>query len=119
MKRLIVPLLGIILLLGCNKEKNEVCNLDSPLTELSWLKAMKANLDINCITCEMSIFQAEYNSNIVFYESLTDPVCDGVFRIELFNCSGELVKTYDFSSADEFTQEVTNVKKLYSCTPRE
>lgn len=101
----------LILILSCEKSDN-ICNCNNPLEDLAWLKELK-NSFTNC-TCEISIIQATYEKQTVFYVALTDPVCDGVFNVNLADCNGTIIKNY--TTYDQtFDNEVTNRKVLYRC----
>ena len=102
----------ICLIISCEKSDN-TCNCKEPLDELSWLRDLKNSLT-NC-TCEMSIIQATYNRQTVFFTSMTDPLCDGIINIGIADCSGKILKTY--TAIDEaFETEVTDRKVLYRCS---
>ena len=111
MKKLSFIFILLVLLLSCEKKDN-TCNCNDPLTDLAWLKELKNSLT-NC-SCEMSIIQATYNEQTVFYQAMTDPLCDGIYPIVLLNCNGATVKSYE--SANQVpNNEITNVKALFRC----
>lgn len=99
-------------MMSCEK-LDKTCKYDNPLEDLQWLKDLKSSLT-NC-GCEISIFQATYNKETVFYDAITDPRCNSIFNITLRNCSGDTIKTYDYSLLENFNTEVTDRKGLYSC----
>ncbi len=92
-----------------------ICEVNNPLTQLNWLALLKEQLDGNCV-CEQSIFQAKYQNQVVFYSEITDPVCDYIFNVSIFNCQGQVVKNYDYDQFEEFNKEVIDRSKIYSCT---
>jgi hypothetical protein len=99
-----------ILILSCEKV-DKVCNCTNPLEDLSWLKETKSSFS-NC-TCQISIIQATYIKQAVFYTIMNDPLCNSFQQIILFDCSGNPLKTY--TTTDEaFSSEVTNQKILYT-----
>jgi hypothetical protein len=111
MKKHMMIIAIVFMIFSC--EKNEkICNCDNPLTDLAWLNNLKSSIT-NC-TCRMSIVQANYNKQTVFYVIMNDPVCDGVININLFDCKGEFVKNYQ-SLDQTFSSEVTNQKIIYTC----
>ena len=77
-----------------------------------WVSELK-----NC-TCKISIFQAEYNGETVFWQLMNDPLCQGVIaNIPVFNCLGEKILVLeDFESWTNFTSKVSEIKIIYSCT---
>lgn len=102
----------IILMFSCEKSV-KVCNYNNPLEDLAWLKELK-NSFTNC-TCQITIFQATYNKQTVFYYSVNDPRCDSVPQpINLFDCAGETIKSYA-PTEQTFGDEVTNSKEIYIC----
>jgi hypothetical protein len=101
----------LIMILSCEKYDN-TCNCDNPLEDIAWLKELKDSIT-NC-TCEISIIQAAYEKQTVFYVALTDPVCNGVFNINLTDCNGTIIKNYSIHD-QTFDNEVTNRKVLYRC----
>jgi hypothetical protein len=107
-----------VFFLGCdnNKDKNTIpdCKTDNPIEELDWLKDIKGSYS-NC-TCQISILQGKYKEKTVFYEMMTDPVCDGVFNVTLWDCNGDVVKEYKENDFSVFTDEVEFVKNLYTCS---
>lgn len=109
-------LIPVLLTTACNNEEkiaSSTCDLTDPIEQLPWLKEVKNSLN-NC-ACEMSIVQAEFESRTVFFVAMTDPLCNGVQTIVLYNCDGELVKTF---SNDEYlasADKLNNRKNLYRC----
>jgi hypothetical protein len=45
---------------------------------------------------------------------MNDPLCDGDQQINLFDCSGNTLKTYT-KTDQAFGSEVTNQKTIYTC----
>ena len=105
-------------LLNCKKEKRNECNVNDPLTELSWMKELKKQVDDNCNSCEVFIIQAIYDDRTVYYTSVTDPLCNSIFGVALLNCDGQLIKNYNDANKDDFYSQVSDRKKLYSCKAR-
>lgn len=104
-------LLIILAFAGCEKS-DKTCNCDNPTEDLPWLKEVKVSLT-GC-NCNVSIFQATYNDQTVFYTLMNDPLCDGVWPIVLHDCDGKQLKTYP-SADQDFSREVTNQSIIYSC----
>jgi hypothetical protein len=102
----------LILIFSCEK-RDIICNCNNPIDDLSWLKEIKASFT-NC-TCQMSIFQASYNKQTVFYYVMNDPRCNGIQQqISILDCTGAILKTY--SQNDQiFGTEVTDRKVIYTC----
>jgi hypothetical protein len=111
MKKVTLLFFAIILIMSCEKYNN-TCDCKNPLEDLAWLNDLKNSLT-NCY-CEVSIFQATYNKQTVFYSSMTDPRCNGVINIAITDCNGSVLKTYT-AIDDTFTNEVINRKVIYTC----
>ena len=116
MKKTFILFITIFFAASCGKDENtskSTCDLTNPIEELSWLKEMK-NTMTNC-SCEMSIVQATYNNQTVFYTMMIDPLCDGVQTIILYDCEGKIEKTIANSEISSYKAEETNMKVLYRC----
>lgn len=116
MKKIILIVTIGLLILSCDKidkpAKNE-CVLDNPIEDFAWLKAMKTNLT-NC-SCEISIIQGTYNNQTVFFEKLTDTLCDGVDMPTLYDCTGKVVRIFTSADYQTFNNLVVCDKILYRC----
>jgi hypothetical protein len=112
MKKLSFIIVLLIFLLSCEKDDN-TCNSNDPLKDLAWLHELTTTFT-NC-SCEMSIIQATYNRQTVFYTAMTDPLCNGnIQTYVLFDCTGNAVKSYQ--SGDQAMEgKVTNLKVIYRC----
>jgi hypothetical protein len=111
MKTLIIIIGLLVLLLGCEKSV-KTCNFIDPLKDLPWLQELKTSFT-NC-SCEMSIIQATYNKQTVFYSAMTDPICNGIYPIVLRDCTGDIVKSYE-SINQVKDNDITNIKTLFMC----
>jgi hypothetical protein len=111
MKKASFLLLLIIMSVGCEKT-DKICGCNNPLEDISWLKELKDSMT-NC-SCETSIFQATYKNEPVFYQSVTDPLCNSVFNVSIINCQGYVLKTYN-SGDGLFLSELSNKKIIYTC----
>ena len=100
----------------CEKDENTIpeCNIENPIEELSWLNDVKNSLT-NC-TCAISIIQGEYKKKTVFYTMITDPVCNSVFNVILWDCNGQVIKEYKMGDNEAFFNEVEIVEVLYTCS---
>jgi hypothetical protein len=110
-KKLTFTVVSLSLLLSCEKNDN-TCNCNDPLKELAWLQEVKTSLT-NCF-CEMSIIQATYNKQTVFYTAMTDPLCDGLYSIVLRDCQGYTIKLYE-SLYQVKDNEISDIRALYRC----
>jgi hypothetical protein len=105
-----------LLIISCEKSEKNIpdCNVQNPLEDLDWLKDVKNSLT-NC-TCQISILQGKYKEKTVFYLMNTDPVCNSVFHVVLWDCKGDVVKEYKPGQNDIFNSEVELVDNIYTCT---
>lgn len=108
LKKSIYFFLFLVMSLSCNKEKADTIEQD-----LTWLEDIKSSM-ISC-TCQMSIYKATYKKQTVYYVAMTDPLCDGAYRIELRNTKGEIIKTFTSENPADFTTEITQRKAIYVC----
>lgn len=115
MKQIIIILICITTFTCCDNDHDDQvnCEFSDPLEELSWLKEYKESL-IDCNT-QISIFQAIYKKQIVFYSAITDPLANSIFRVVLWNCEGEAIKIFEYDKTEEFGKLVTNRTILYRC----
>lgn len=116
MKRICMILLAIFFIASCGKDENAgktTCELSDPIEELPWLKEIKNSLT-NC-SCEISILQATYKNQTVFYTAMTDPLCDGVQTIILLDCEGKVIRSIPNDDIQSFHENATNIKALYRC----
>ena len=111
MKKLSLALILLLIVISCRKDNN-TCGCKDPLTDLSWLSELKNSIT-NC-TCEVSIFQATYKKETVFYTIMSDPLCNSNANIAIADCKGTILKIYT-SAAGEFSDEVSDRKLLYKC----
>jgi hypothetical protein len=111
---LIILLIFTLLACGDNSEDPGTCNADNPLS-MDWLQDWVE--DMQYCSCTISIFQAKYESETVFWQLMTDPLCQTVFsEITVFNCTGEefiTIKSYD--ELFEFQKKVSGMKIIYQC----
>ena len=120
MKRLVIIII-LACFLGCSKEdetSNE-CNPENPF-KMAWFSDWIADLQL--CACTVSIFQAEYEGETVFWQLMTDPLCQGVIKdIQVYCCKGcELLILEDYDDLVLFQKEVKNMKIIYNCpTPHD
>jgi len=111
MNKSLLIFLVLLFFLSCEKtEKVTTCN--TPVEELKWLNELKSSFT-DC-TCQVTIFQAVYHQQTVFYWLMNDPLCDGYQQIGLLDCSGTIIKTYDIGD-ESLANEVTERKTIYTC----
>ncbi|HNX56130.1 MAG TPA: hypothetical protein PLG33_03045 [Prolixibacteraceae bacterium] len=116
MKYFFTLLFITFLFAGCSKENDQekqISTLSDPINELVWLKELKSTLT-NC-SCEMSIIQATYQKQTVFYIAMTDMLCDGIQSYILYNRDGKIVEVIPPEKISTFSNSITDVKNLYRC----
>jgi hypothetical protein len=96
-----------------NKETKNALDSKNPIEDVIWIKKIKNSLT-NC-TCEISIIQGTYNSQIVFFTALTDHACDGIDTPTLYDCYGNVVRTFTMDDYQDFYDNVSRDKVLYRC----
>lgn len=116
MKIMVTILLLLVIISGCQrKESNSPdCNLDNPL-EMQWMADWVGELQ-HCV-CTISIFQAEYNGETVFWPLMNDPLCQSVIEnIPVYNCLGnEILTLNNYDDWSAFNTEATKLKIIYAC----
>jgi len=116
MKHLFTIFVFLFLIASCSKENDQnkqICNLADPINELPWLKEIKNSLT-NC-SCQISILQATYNEQTVFYTAMNDPLCNSILTYTLYNCDGKVVEVITSDKIQNFHAKVTEIKNLYVC----
>jgi hypothetical protein len=111
MKKSLLIFVIFILILSCEKA-DKVCNCSNSPEDIPWLNELKASFS-NC-TCQISIIQATYRKQTVFYPIMNDPLCNSYQQINLVDCSGKSIKTYT-TTDQAFGSDVTNRKIIYTC----
>lgn len=106
----------LVLIFACSKEDRykDACDDENPF-EMEWFAEWISDLH-NC-SCIISIFQAEYEGEPVFWELITDPLCQSVIEnITIYCCTGcELTVLNDYNDLLEFQKKVSNIKIIYNC----
>ncbi len=91
----------------------DACLSKDPVNEPGWLKTMKDSL-VNC-SCQVSILQGTYNNQTVFFTLMNDPRCDGVFGTSLYDCDGNMVRTFGKDDYQAYEADVKIDTTLYVC----
>jgi len=115
MKKLLYALVIAISLSSCDNKEDTIrhCDYSDPLEDLEWLKEFKETLT-DC-DIQISIFQASYNKQTVFFSMITDPLVNSVFGAILWNCEGDVVRSFDYDESEKFQELVTDMVVLYRC----
>lgn len=107
---------AIFIMNSCNKgnDLSENCNPDNPL-QMKWMAEWVGEMQ-NC-ACTISIFQAEYNGEPVFWPLIIDPLCQTVIEnVPVYNCTGEEILTLNNNTDwQEFSSKITKRKIIYIC----
>ena len=116
MKILLIIVLLFLILSACKDETvSSNCNSENPL-KMEWLANWVGELQ-QC-PCTISIFQAEYKGQTVFWSLMNDPLCQSIIEnITIYNCSGEeilILNNYEELSA--FNKQVTELRIIYVCS---
>ena len=117
MKFKIAILFFLMIISGCRREEinSTECNPENPL-KMQWMTDWVRDLQ-HCV-CTISIFQAEYHNETVFWPLMTDPLCQSVIEnVPVYNCLGDEILTLNnYEDWLEFNTEVTNRKIIYACS---
>ncbi|MGI0107129.1 hypothetical protein [Salinimicrobium sp. WS361] len=125
-KILSVALILLIILVSCSDQDDKVnansvlnlqnaCTAENPI-ELEWMKNFIAELECGKYSCRVSILKTTYEGETVFYKQMTDPLCNGVDEIDLYNCEGEIIKEFDLESSREFINNTGNeAEEIFFC----
>jgi hypothetical protein len=109
---LLIVLISIIIV-SCKKETQNACKSDNPIENITWIKELKSSMT-QC-NCELSIIQGTYNHQAVFFIATTDPLCDGIDTPSLYDCNGNVVRSFNMNDYHDFYTLVTRDKVLYRC----
>jgi hypothetical protein len=112
MKKTIAVFFFIIFLTGCEKYDNS-CDCNNPLEDLAWLKEIKVSLT-NC-SCRVSIMQATWHDQTVFYSIMNDPLCNSAGTVVLLDCNGNSITAFDLPFSESTSNEIKDPKVIYSC----
>lgn len=109
--------LSVFFLIGCDDKQQSLtdCNPENPL-EMNWMAEWVGELQ-NC-ACTISVFQAKYDGEPVFWPLITDPLCQTIIEnIPVFNCLGEEILTLNNNNDwQEFSTKITGRKIIYVCS---
>ena len=116
--KMFIPLLLCALAVSCNDDKNidtNACTTTATVDNIPWIQDLKETMT-NC-ACEKSIIQGTYEDQPVIFIALTDPSCDGINTPTLYNCEGEIIRSFTDSAVDqkELQEKVTRDSVLYRC----
>jgi len=119
--RQVIVILLFTLIFSCSKEDRygNSCTPENPF-EMGWFSEWIA--DLQYCSCRVSIFQADYDGETVFWKLMTDPLCQGkIENITVRCCIGcELLVLETYEDLVEFQKKVSGLKIIYNCpTPRE
>jgi hypothetical protein len=116
MLKIICNIFVCALFISCEKSENSIpeCKVANPIEDLTWLSDVKNSLT-NC-TCQISILQGKYKERTVFFIMNTDPLCNSVFHVILWDCNGNIVKEYKPGEFDNYSKEVKSLINIYTCS---
>lgn len=113
MKKNIAILVIGVLFFSC--EKNEETDKIEKVEKQIWYESIQQPCDDNTI-CKLLINQGIYNSDTVYFDTYTGPLCDIVFNVSLRNYEGDTIKTYFGPNGyDDFYEEVSEIENIYRC----
>ncbi|SHF88691.1 hypothetical protein SAMN05444483_103105 [Salegentibacter echinorum] len=122
----IIALLLSVTLSSCSENDNDLvanskqdlenaCTATNPL-EVKWMQDLITELNCGEYACKVSILKSEYEEETVFYIQMTDPLCNGVDEIILYNCTGKKLKEFTIEESWEFINSPgRQVEEMFSC----
>ena len=125
-KAIIFPLFLLAFAIsGCNQDDDVIddlqlelqnaCTAEDPL-ELEWMQDFVETLECGKYSCRVSIMKSTYNGESVFYELMTDPLCNGVNEIKLYDCYGNVIKEFNIDESSKFINSYGNeAEEIFSC----
>ena len=117
MKFKVAILFFLIVISGCRRDEtnSNTCNPENPL-EMQWISDWVSELQ-HCV-CTISIFQAEYKGETVFWPLMNDPLCKSVIEnIPVYNCLGDEILTLNnYEDWFAFNTETSDLKIIYVCS---
>lgn len=119
MKQIALTIIFFIVFWSCSDDDSSPdCNADNPL-EMEWMKDIISELQ-NC-SCTISVFQAEYEDEPVFWLLMNDPLCQSVIEnVPVFNCRGDEILTLNhYAGWVTFNEKVSKRKIIYACSKNE
>ncbi len=73
-------------------------------------------LDENC-SIETSVFQGQYEGQVVFYPLITDPKVNYQAMLDLYNCEGELIAQLSAEESNQYLDARSGLDtRIYTCT---
>jgi len=115
MKKGFMYIIVALTLISCSSdESDEACNAENPF-EMPWMHEWIAELQ-NC-ACTISIFQADYKGEPVFWQLMNDPLCQSVItNVAVVNCLGEeILVLNNYDDWVEFNKLVSDRRIIYAC----
>jgi hypothetical protein len=113
-----ITLFSFMVLLSCKKDKSpgltNACGVSDPIDKVTWLSELKQSCNEDDI-CKVSVFQALYNGDTVFYTFLSGPLCDPAFNVTLLDCEGNVIKEYHEHEFENFAEEVDSIHTIFTC----
>jgi hypothetical protein len=101
----LILILLLVSLISCKEDKvNKNCNVDDPVNELRWLKAMTEELNSSTFSKYNYILQGDYNGGTVFIVTNCCPMCNSIPVV--YDCDGDRLD-------DASTAEIKNTKRVW------
>ncbi|WP_324719259.1 hypothetical protein [Salinimicrobium sp. HB62] len=126
MKKITFTLFLYTILVSCSGSDDEVidssalilqnaCTGENPV-ELEWFQNLIAELGCGEYSCRVSILKTTYEGETVFYKQVTDPLCNAVNEIDLYNCKGEIIEEFDPEESREFiNNRGSEAEEIFFC----
>ena len=108
-------------LVSCSDQDDEAIDLQSACTaedplEPEWMQVLIAELECGKYSCRVSVLTTTYEGETVFYTQMTDPLCNGVNQVDLYNCVGEKIEEFTIEESGEFINNHGNeAEEIFFC----
>jgi len=113
---LVWPVMALSLFLTACEEDNKLpCGKADPIRELEWVEEFTALVDESCSSVQLSLFQAKYRRNTVYFLRVTDPRANVAFSVSLYNCEGLMIREFGSDDQEEFQKKVSQQEVIYRC----
>lgn len=99
---------------GCDDNEDADSNKFSRLKKQQWYIDLQAPCQEGDV-CRTAIFKASYLGQDVYFNQWVGAYCDPSFYFKLYDVNGNVVKIYEESNIEEFSNEVQILENIWVC----